>query len=96
MKLINFLITFFLLSILCFVSFVIAYAFDEGTLGNDQLGLIGTYVLKIFYFPSIFFFIKWLRIETVNKLYIIGLLVDITIWTFVFQLIFYHFRKTKN
>lgn len=94
MKIKYFILLFILFSILCFVSFVIAFAFDEGTLGNDQLGLIGTYVFMIFYFPVNYFYYELLSGKGGYTFYVIGFLIDIAFWAFIFQLIFYCFRKT--
>lgn len=87
---------FFLLSIICFVSFILVFAIDEGTIRSDKLEWISFNILKIFYFPFIGIYYRLSNAEIGMTFYAIGLIADVVFLTSIFQLILLWIRKTNK
>ena len=68
-----------LVSALCFLSFVLTYGYEEGTMGNHILGKISTFMFRVFKFP----FGSILP----SKYILLGLLLDVILYSTILKLI---------
>lgn len=81
------------LIILTFLSFLCAWAEDEGTLGESLIGLIGAKGFHVFRFPT--HTILWGIVQDSFLLYVLGLLINPVFYAFLIERIIY-FIKIKR
>ena len=88
-KLINksmkYVVCFIILIFICFLSFAVTFGYEEGTMKNKYIGESVSKVFKILKFP----FTYILPI----KFYLLGLILNICIYTIIVTQIFYTFSK---
>ena len=74
--LIDFLICFLIILLLCFISFAVAYGYDEGTMTNELAGKFFTGLYQIVEFPFTYIFtVKYYKLSFVlNSLLYSGIM----------------------
>ena len=84
-----------LLLILTILSFLCAWAEDEGTLGDSFIGLLGAKAFNAFRFPTHTMF--WAIVQNSFLLYVIGLLINPILYALLIERVRYliKIKKTK-
>ena len=88
-----FIISMLIISFMTFLSFITAFAHDEGTI-NETIGIIGYYSFYVFRFPS--HNIIWLKPELIGKLFMPGLFINIIFYSTALTIIINRIIKKKN
>jgi len=69
----KFIYSFLILLVICFISLIVSYGYDEGTMRNALIGEFFNMILFIFKFPIVYLL--------PSKHFILGLFIDVVIYS---------------
>lgn len=81
------------LIILAFVSFVVAYGYDEGTFRNKVVGEAFTWIFTLLCFPFV-----WLidRMNLLSDLFVLGMIFDVIFYAYLIHRISAYLSKRSR